>query len=152
VDHHFEAPAAAPDVLKKITDCLAFAPELRVLVVDDEPEIAGALRDFLESRTAPAFRVFHEKDGASGLRALEEARPDVVVLDIKMPVMDGRAAYRAIRQSHPKLPVIIFYDAVSGDEMVEIYKAGRPAVVDKSGPASRMGPMLTLIKKMAYFG
>jgi DNA-binding NarL/FixJ family response regulator len=66
-----------------------------VLVADDQPLMRSALRTCLE--TEPDLRVVGEApDGLTALRLVERLRPDVVVMDLRMPIMDGTAATRAI--------------------------------------------------------
>jgi DNA-binding NarL/FixJ family response regulator len=68
---------------------------VRVLLVDDEELVRFGLRTVLEA--AGGFEVVGEAgDGAAGVRAAEQLRPDVVLVDIRMPVMDGLAATERI--------------------------------------------------------
>ena len=68
---------------------------IRVLLVDDEALVRFGLRTVLES--AGDFEIVGEaEDGAAGVRAARTLRPDVVLIDIRMPVMDGLAATRQI--------------------------------------------------------
>jgi DNA-binding NarL/FixJ family response regulator len=68
---------------------------IRVLLVDDEELVRFGLRTVLEA--AGGFEVVGEAgDGAAGVRAAERLRPDVVLVDIRMPVMDGLAATERI--------------------------------------------------------
>ena len=148
----FETPEAMEQFQKKFIQRLAFPEKIHVQVVDDEKEIGSMLRDFLENRVAPAFHVDYAPNGKIGIEMMEKKMPDVLVLDIKMPVMDGREAYREIKQRGWTVPVIVFFDAISGDEMTEIHQYGKPAVVDKGSRQSSMPEMMSLVKKMAYFG
>lgn len=77
-----------------------------VLVVDDEFGIPDALSDILSDE---GFRVLIARNGKDGLRRVEEQRPDLIVLDYMMPVMDGYQMLRELR-SRPgmdDLPVIM---------------------------------------------
>ncbi len=144
-----------PDLMafqKKLANYLPLPEVVRVLVVDDEPEIGAIIRDFLGGRTHPVFEVECADNGEEGLKAIDKQTPDVLILDIKMPVKDGREVYREITEKGLKIPVIVFFDAISGDEVVEIHKMGKPAVVEKGSRQSEMPVLLYLIKKMVYFG
>ncbi len=67
-----------------------------ILVVDDEPKIARLVRDYLE---AAGFRVVTAYDGKEALAQFRYERPDLVILDLNLPGMDGLSVARAIRQS-----------------------------------------------------
>jgi CheY-like chemotaxis protein len=66
----------------------------RVLVVDDEQDVRLVLGDFLASR---GYDVTQAQRGAEALTLLERMRPDVVLLDVFMPGMDGMETLRRIR-------------------------------------------------------
>jgi CheY-like chemotaxis protein len=68
-----------------------------ILVVDDNPDNVEILRAFLESR---GFRVSEAADGQTALAKLEEVNPDLVLLDVMMPGMDGWQVCRTIK-NHP---------------------------------------------------
>jgi DNA-binding response OmpR family regulator len=67
---------------------------MKILVVDDEPGIRLALQALLESS---GFEVVEAEDGRVGLRLVHEERPDLVVLDVAMPVLDGWKTLERIR-------------------------------------------------------
>ena len=74
-----------------------------VLVVDDEPRIAQLARDYLEHA---GFAVLLAGDGKSGLLAVRTRQPDLVVLDLGLPELDGLAVTRAIRETS-NLPIVM---------------------------------------------
>ena len=74
-----------------------------ILVVDDEPQIARLARDYLEKA---GFRVLTAGDGRDALIANRQERPDLVVLDLNLPGMDGLDVCRAIRQESD-VPIIM---------------------------------------------
>jgi two-component system response regulator MprA len=79
-------------------------PLARVLVVDDEP----ALRDALESSLAfEGYEVATASDGVEALDAIAENKPDLVLLDIMMPRMDGLTAVRRLRSRGDNVPVLM---------------------------------------------
>jgi two-component system, LytTR family, response regulator len=81
---------------------------LRVLIVDDERIAREGVRQLL-GEEADVEVVGECGDGGSAVKAIETARPDVVLLDIQMPVMDGFAVIRAIPED--ELPVVVFLTA-----------------------------------------
>jgi len=82
-----------------------------VLVVDDEP----ILRDLIvETLRDAGYAVDVAHDGATALKKVESDPPDLVLMDVMMPGMDGRAAYKAMRSRGdlPQLPVVLMSAAV----------------------------------------
>ena len=74
-----------------------------VLVVDDEPKIRDIVRRYLE---ADGFKVIEQADGPGALTAARDERPDLVVLDIMLPGLDGVEVLRRLRESS-QVPVIL---------------------------------------------
>ena len=79
-------------------------PGTRILVVEDDRSIARMVELELEHR---GFGVRCAYDGASGLEQVSEYRPELVVLDIMLPKMDGVAVLNRIRRSGNKVPVVM---------------------------------------------
>lgn len=92
---------------------------MRILVTDDEAKIVRLVGSYLE---ASGFTVDAACDGAEALARARQAKPDCAVLDINMPVMDGRALAVELRLLYPALPLIFLTarsaesDRVSGLE------------------------------------
>jgi two-component system, cell cycle response regulator DivK len=88
----------------------------KILVVEDSDDNRRILRDLL---TVAGYEVIEAHDGAEGVSRAEEHRPDLILMDIQMPVMDGYGATRLIK-ADPALraiPVIAVTSyALSGDE------------------------------------
>ncbi|MGH7169218.1 MAG: response regulator, partial [Gemmataceae bacterium] len=81
--------------------------KIRVLVVDDAAVVRRLVASAL-NRDAALEVVGAAADGRMALDRLAELRPDVILLDLEMPVMDGLETLVALRKSHPRLPVIMF--------------------------------------------
>src|SRR5882672_3353788 len=109
----------------------------RVLLAEDHPGIAEELRTLLEVEFDVIATV---ADGSALLRAVDNARPDVVVTDVVMPGLDGIAATVALRARHPGTRVVLV--TVHDDsELVERgYAAGALAYVLKHVAARELVP------------
>ncbi len=77
-------------------------PQL-ILVVDDEPKVARLARDYLEKH---GFRVLTASDGQSALTAARREKPDLVILDLMLPQIDGREVCRILRRESD-VPIIM---------------------------------------------
>ncbi len=145
-------PQSLQNFQRQLVQTLPFPEKISILLIDDELEVARMMRDYFENRIRPSFDFYHAENGAEGLKCLETENFDIIILDIKMPVLDGREAFKEIKKRNIPTPVIIFFDAIFGDEMIEISRHGRAAVVEKGSWTSSMPEMMALIKKMVYFG
>ncbi|MGH9279681.1 MAG: response regulator transcription factor [Acidimicrobiales bacterium] len=83
-----------------------------VLVVDDEPKIVDVVRDYL---VAGGFRVATAADGPSALTRADAAAPDLVVLDLGLPGLDGIDVARELRRRRAAVPIIML--TARGDEL-----------------------------------
>jgi PAS domain S-box-containing protein len=78
-------------------------PSATILVVDDDPDVRQLLAASLD---ALGYQVREASDGNAGLLALEESRPDLLVLDFAMPGMNGAEVAASARQLYPNLPIV----------------------------------------------
>jgi len=101
---------------------------LKVLVAEDAEVIRGLFVAVLSSAGA---EVVAAEDGQQCIKLWESHKPDLVLLDIKMPVMDGWTAIRHIRAVDESLPVIAVTASVLGQELKKSYRAGFTEVVSK---------------------
>jgi CheY-like chemotaxis protein len=75
-----------------------------ILVVDDDPTILSAISEFLDLE---GYRFEIASNGAEALRAVERDTPQAVVLDMRMPILDGWGFARALRDRGLKLPILV---------------------------------------------
>ena len=76
----------------------------RILIADDEPEIRDLLRLYLENEH---YEVIEAQDGQQALELLRSETPDMCVLDIMMPKMDGYEFTKVLRESQNTLPILM---------------------------------------------
>ena len=85
---------------------VAVQPEVGVLIVDDQPFFRGAARDVVDA--LPGFHALGEaSSGAEAVATIDDLRPDLVLLDVRMPGMDGVETARRIATGHPRTVVIL---------------------------------------------
>ena len=99
-----------------------------VLVADDEAAIRDALRLVLEHE---GYRVSEAPDGEQAVRFVESGHPDAVLLDIRMPHMDGLAALERIRAAAPDLPVLMISGHGTIETAVRALRAGAQDFLEK---------------------
>jgi DNA-binding NtrC family response regulator len=104
----------------------------RILVVDDDPEATRLIGQVLRN-AAPPFDVEVVGSGAAGLDRLAAEPFDAVLLDYRLPDIDGIACLLRIRQTHADLPVILFTGSGSEEIAVEVMKLGASDYVVKHG-------------------
>ena len=95
-----------------------------ILIIEDELPMLKALSDKF---TLEGFEILEAKDGAEGLKAALEKKPDLIILDIFMPVMDGKAMLEKLRQDAwgKTVPVIILTNLNPDDKTLdELMKNG----------------------------
>ncbi len=98
----------------------------RILVVDDEPQIRSTISEAL---ALEGYEVSQAKDGTQALAMLDEVRPDAIVLDLWMPVLDGWDFRQEQLRTHPRIPIIILSaTTLSAQQLAEL---GGPRVVEK---------------------
>jgi DNA-binding NarL/FixJ family response regulator len=102
-----------------------------ILIVDDSPLIRHLVRSYIDRY--PEWQVCGEAaNGREGIDKAQELHPDLIVLDLSMPVMNGIEAAAVLKRLMPTVPVIIFseYSSVLSD--AEARSAGISALVSKT--------------------
>jgi len=108
---------------------------VRVLIADDQLRTRRSLRALL-SASLPDLEISEAADGAAALRLVEELSPHLVLMDIRMPAMDGIAATRLIKSRWPAVKVLVL--SLYPGRQEEAREAGADLVVDKGEPPERL--------------
>jgi DNA-binding NarL/FixJ family response regulator len=96
---------------------------IRLLIVDDHSVVRQGLKMFLGAD--PELEIIGEaRDGAEALKMARQLRPDVVLMDLLMPVMDGISATAAIRRELPEIEVVALTSVLEDSSVVDAVRAG----------------------------
>lgn len=93
----------------------------QVLYVEDELSLAMIVRETLENR---GFEVHFASDGVQAIETFRQANPDICVLDIMLPELDGYSVAREIRKADPHIPVIFLTAKTQTKDVLEGFSAG----------------------------
>jgi DNA-binding NarL/FixJ family response regulator len=118
---------------------------ISVLVVDDDPLVRSALGLMLGGRTDVQV-VGEASDGREGVAAARELRPDVILMDIRMPVLDGLAATITLREGADPPHVIVLTTFDADDYVLRALAAGADGFLLKDTPPNEI---LDAIRKVA---
>lgn len=100
----------------------------KIMVVDDEREICAFLKSFFEERL---YEVTTALSGEEALKKIEKERPQVVLLDLKMPGKDGIEVLKELKQRYPKIKVIMVTAVETSDKIELAIKLGADNYITK---------------------
>ncbi|HVT78201.1 MAG TPA: response regulator, partial [Acidimicrobiales bacterium] len=114
---------------------------VRVLVVDDVPDIRKLIRMTLE-RVGPFDVVGEAGDGQFAIVEAARLKPDIVLLDLSMPIMDGLEALPEILAASPESKVLVLSGFTAGEMGDEAIRLGAAGYMEKGGIVGKLGPRL----------
>ena len=107
---------------------LAVTAPGRVLIVDDEPDVLDVLTDIVG---AFGYDISTGINGAEALAIIRMTPPDVVLLDLTMPVMSGREALTHLQADHPNIPVVVVAAQVDAELALHLEALGAFGYISK---------------------
>jgi CheY-like chemotaxis protein len=116
----------------------------KILVIDDEQGIRDLLDTLLRRK---GYDVVVAESGQKGLDLFRQEHPDIIVLDLKMPEMDGLTVLRQIRGLDPRIPVIILTGAGTLEEEQQVRAMGVTEYVEKEFSLHLLGDALKRLLK-----
>ncbi len=99
------------------------ATRIKILLIDDHALFRSGLRSLLQ-RQEDFDIVGEAADGLEGIKLVAQLKPDVVLLDIDMPVMNGKEALSQILSTHPELAVMMLTVSEDGADLTECMRSG----------------------------
>jgi DNA-binding NarL/FixJ family response regulator len=109
------------------------SPPIRILIADDHPVVRTGLQGMLAKHEEFVI-VGEAENGEQALRLTGERHPDVVLMDLRMPVMDGVQATTQIRQQYPRVQILILTTYDSDRDIVSAIHAGAIGYLLKDAP------------------
>jgi len=117
----------------------------KILVVDDEPKIVEICSDYLK---ASGFEVVTASDGAKGLAAARREKPDLVVLDLMMPGIDGLDVCRALRREN-NVPIIMLTARVEeSDKLIGLELGADDYITKPFSPREMVARVRTVLRRV----
>lgn len=117
---------------------------IKVVVADDQTLVRGGFRMILE--TQPDIKVVAEaEDGIEALEQVAAHRPDVVLMDVRMPRLDGVAATRRILADHPGTRVLVLTTFDEDEIVYDAFQAGASGFLLKTVPPARLADAVRTI-------
>jgi two-component system, NarL family, response regulator LiaR len=110
---------------------------IKVLIVDDHPLSQAGLRNFVYA--FPDLALMGAADtGEQALAFCEREEPDVILMDLLMPSMEGAAAIHALKEQHPDVQIIALGSPDEDDLVIEALHANALSLLDKTATASEL--------------
>ncbi|MBC8332641.1 MAG: response regulator transcription factor [Anaerolineae bacterium] len=120
--------------------------DIRILLVDDHTILRDGLRSFLERE--PGLKVVGEaSDGRTAVEITEKLLPDIIVMDVAMPLLNGIEATTKIKQSHPQIKIIILSMYDYENYIRQALAAGAAGYILKDACAAELIDAIHAVKK-----
>jgi len=102
-----------------------------ILTIEDKSAVRDSTMAYLD---ASGFRTLSAETGPEGLEIFRRDRPDVVLLDLRLPGMDGQDVLRAIREESPDAAVIVLSGKGLMADVIAAFRLGRMGLSDQADP------------------
>ncbi len=100
----------------------------KILIVEDDVSIREGIKDFLQSE---GFLVDTSEDGAQALEFVKKHTPDLVVLDLSLPILTGESVCKIIKKEYPSIPVVILTAKNQSEDVIKGFKLGADDYISK---------------------
>jgi DNA-binding NarL/FixJ family response regulator len=125
-------------------------PDIRVLVVDDHAILRDGIRSLLERQEGITV-AGEASNGQEALVRVGELQPDIVLMDVAMPVMDGLEATRRIKEAYPKIKVLILTQHDNREYIAPLLQAGASGYVLKRSGGREVSTAIRQVCEQGVF-
>lgn len=160
-DGFFDKPIDVSSFEKKARSLIGTLSEIRMLIIDDEPEFCQTFKDILENDAESKWVVYTAASGEEGVRLAEELMPDVISLDICLnvkgdsrPLSSGLEVYRELKRKGFRIPIVVLASYLDSSDAEQLAREGVATAFSKAelmGMES-MSHFLNVLKRMALRG
>jgi len=109
---------------------------VKILVIDDDAQDRGLIGAVLRER---GYEVILAENGRTGLMSCHRQHIDAVVLDLRMPELDGRSVLQQLRTLYPSLPVVVFSGEGTEEAEEDVLNRGATAFIQKAFSLEHLG-------------
>ena len=134
---HSSRAASAPRIGSRILRTVSDATRIRILLVDDHAVVRRGLRGFLELQDDMEV-VGEGEDGTQAVALAQQHRPDVILMDLLMPKMDGLTAIATIKQANPEVEIVAVTSFIEEEKVTAALEAGASGYLLKDAEAEEV--------------
>ena len=122
---------------------------MRILIADDNEMVRKATRRILQSR--PDIESVEARNGKEAVGKSLELKPDLIILDISMPTLDGFDAAREIKRHLPDVPILFFSIYDDGEYLEKARSIGEGVVIKEQAGTMLLKAVDALLQKQTFF-
>lgn len=160
-DGFFDKPIDLNAFEKKVRELIGHLSEIRLLVIDDEPDFCELLKEILEADPESKWVVHFATTGEEGVALAQEFMPDLMTLDVCLnikgdtrPLSNGMEVYRELKKRGFKIPVVVLASYIDSSDAEQLSREGLAAIYSKTElmGAANLTHFLNVLKRIALRG
>jgi len=124
--------------------------KIKILLVDDHIVMRMGLKSAI-SREPNMEVVAEAENGIEAIQAYEKYQPDVVVMDLRMPKLNGMQTIQKLQDTHKKVKILVYSSFASGEEIYSAFKAGATGFVVKDMALERLFDAIRIVSKSGHY-
>jgi len=160
-DDFFDKPIDVNVFERKVRELIGNLSEIRLLIIDDEPEFCQTFKDILVNDSETNWVVYYANSGEEGVKLTEELMPDLISLDLCLnlkgdtrPLNSGLAVYRKLKEKGFHIPIVVLASYIDSSEAEQLTQEGLGTIFSKTElmGMTNMTHFLNVLKRIALRG